>query len=171
MPEAARGAGPSEFHSAFYPGKLGMFAHGNFQIGLITSKAPQLDFGITFIPGLAGGDVFSIPKGAKHPDEAVGFLKWVMTDEPQVEVYAKGNFLPSRTDLVNNKYFNDNPKLIKAAGAVAIAQTPWTYHFNDLVNDASSPWLKMIQHRVFDGQIDDSIIEAKKRMHEIISEE
>jgi multiple sugar transport system substrate-binding protein len=51
MPEAVRGAGPSEFHSAFYPGKLGMFAHGNFQIGLITNKAPNLDFGITFIPG------------------------------------------------------------------------------------------------------------------------
>jgi len=94
-----------------------------------------------------------------------------MTDEPQVEVYAKGNFLPSRTDLVNNKYFTGNPKLIKAAGAVAIAQTPWTFHFNDMVNDASSPWLKMIQRSVFDGQIDDAITEAKKRMREIISEE
>jgi multiple sugar transport system substrate-binding protein len=179
MPEAVRGAGPSEFHSAFYPGKLGMFAHGNFQIGLITNKAPNLDFGITFIPGLkegevssfAGGDVISIPKGAKHPDEAVAFLQWVMTDEPQIEVYAKGNFLPSRTDLVNNKYFKDNPKLLKAAGAVAIAQTPWTFHFNDMVNDASSPWLKMIQRSVFDGQIDDAITEARKRMKEILSEE
>jgi hypothetical protein len=40
-----------------------------------------------------------------------------------------------------------------------------------MVNDASSPWLKMIQRSVFDGQIDDSIVEARKRMHEIISEE
>jgi multiple sugar transport system substrate-binding protein len=179
MPEAVRGAGPSEFHSAFYPGKLGMFAHGNFQIGLIKNKAPDLDFGITFIPGLkegqvssfAGGDVISIPKASKHAADAIGFLKWVMTDEPQIEVYAKGNFLPSRTDLVNNKYFKDNPKLIKAAGAVAIAETPWTFHFNDMVNDASSPWLKLIQRSVFDGQTDDAIAEAKKRMHEIISEE
>jgi multiple sugar transport system substrate-binding protein len=84
MPEAVRGAGPSEFHSAFYPGRLGMFAHGNFQIGLIKNKAPNLDFGITFIPGLregevssfAGGDVISIPKGSKHADDAVAFLKW-----------------------------------------------------------------------------------------------
>jgi hypothetical protein len=29
----------------------------------------------------------------------------------------------------------------------------------------------MIQRSVFDGQIDDAIAEAKKRMHEIISEE
>jgi multiple sugar transport system substrate-binding protein len=40
-----------------------------------------------------------------------------------------------------------------------------------MVNDASSPWLTMIQRSVFDGQIDDAIAEAKKRMHEIISEE
>jgi multiple sugar transport system substrate-binding protein len=40
-----------------------------------------------------------------------------------------------------------------------------------MVNDASSPWLKMIQRAVFDGQIDDAITEAKKRMHEIIGEE
>jgi multiple sugar transport system substrate-binding protein len=63
MPEAVRGAGPSEFHSAFYPGKLGMFAHGNFQIGLIKNKAPDLDFGITFIPGLKEGEVSSFAGG------------------------------------------------------------------------------------------------------------
>ena len=63
MPEAVRGAGPSEFHSGFYPGKLGMFAHGNFQIGLITNKAPDLDFGITFIPGLKEGEVSSFAGG------------------------------------------------------------------------------------------------------------
>jgi hypothetical protein len=40
-----------------------------------------------------------------------------------------------------------------------------------MVNDASSPWLKLIQLSVFDGQIDDAMTEAKKRMHEIISEE
>jgi hypothetical protein len=64
-----------------------------------------------------------------------------------------------------------DPEGIKAAGAVAIAETPWTFHFNDMVNDASSPRVKLIQRSVFDGQTDDAIAEAKKRMHEIISEE
>ena len=64
--------------------------------------------------------MISIPKASKHATVAIAFLKWMMTDEPQIEVYAKGNFLQSRTDSVNNKYFKNNPKLIKATNCLSI---------------------------------------------------
>jgi multiple sugar transport system substrate-binding protein len=48
-----------------------------------------------------------------------------------------------------------------------VAQTPWTFHFNDMSNDNSSPWIEMLQTAIFDGDIDGAITKAKKRMKQI----
>ena len=82
-------------------------------------KAPNLDFGVAFLPGpspgdvssFAGGDVLTIPATAKHAAKALEILEWILTDEPQLEVYAKTGNLPSRTDLTKNKYFAADPRL------------------------------------------------------------
>ena len=36
-----------------------------------------------------GGDLVVIPKGSKRVDDAVDFMKFLLSDEVQVEVYAK----------------------------------------------------------------------------------
>ena len=152
-----------------------MQAGANYAVALIKEEAPDLDFGVAFLPGprrgevssFAGGDVLTIPAAAKHAAKALEFLNWLMTDEPQLEVYAKTGNLPARTDLTKNKYFAADPRLTRTAEALAIAQTPWTFHFNDMSNASSSPWIEMVRTAIFDGDIDGAIAKAKKRMRAI----
>src|SRR6516225_7611862 len=74
----------------------------NYGVAVIKEKAPDLDFGVAFLPGprrgevssFAGGDVLAIPAAAKHAAKAVEFLNWVLGDEPQLEVYAKSGNMP-----------------------------------------------------------------------------
>jgi len=161
--------------AAFMSGKIGMQAAANYAVPLLKEKAPGLDFGVAFLPGpnpgdvssFAGGDVLTIPATAKHAAKALEFLNWVLTDEPQLEIYARTGNLPSRTDLTQNKYFAADPRLIKTAEALAIAQTPWTFHFNDMSNDDSSPWIGMVRTAIFEGDIDGAVAKAKKRMKQI----
>ncbi len=152
-----------------------MQAGPNYTVPVLKEKAPGLDFGVAFLPGpgqgdassFAGSDVLTIPAAAKHAAKALEFLNWVITDEPQLEVYAKTGNLPSRTDLANNKYFAADPRLTKTAEALTIAQTPSTFHFNDMSNASSSPWIEMLRTAIFEGDIDGAIAKAKKRMKQI----
>ncbi len=176
IPKYAK-ADPGDDHTmaVFRSGKIGMQAAPNYAVPLLKEKAPNLDFGVAFLPGpsqgdvssFAGGDVLTIPAAAKHAAKALEVLNWVLTDEPQLEVYAKTGNLPSRTDLAKNKYFAADPRLTKTAEALAIAQTPWTFHFNDMSNDSSSPWIELVRTAIFEGDIDGAIAKAKKRMKEI----
>jgi len=177
IPEYAKADAGEHTHTmaVFMSGKVGMQAAANYAVALVKEKAPNLDFGVAFLPGpspgdvssFAGGDVLTIPATAKHAATALEFLNWVLTDEPQLEVYAKTGNLPARTDLTKNKYFAADPRLTKTAEALAIAQTPWTFHFNDMSNASSSPWIEMVRTAIFEGDIDGAIVKAKKRMKQI----
>jgi multiple sugar transport system substrate-binding protein len=159
----------------FRTGKIGMQAGPNYVIPLLKAKAPEVEFGVAFLPGpvqgevssFAGGDVLTIPAVAKHAAKALEFLNWIITDEVQLDVYAKTGNLPARTDLARNQYFAADPRLTKAAEALAIAQTPWTFHFNEMASASASPWIEMLQTAVFEGDIDGAIAKAKKRMKQI----
>ncbi len=118
-----------------------------------------MNFGVTFLPGMeegqksafVGGDVIAIPKGSKHADIALQLIKWELTDDAQLEGLAKNNIIPSRTDLADNKYFDD-PRVVTTAKAVGVGYVPWVFHFNDMVNSNSSPWIEMLQTAIFDGR-------------------
>lgn len=165
----------ANFMTNFLAGNVGLQGTGNFAIGLAKEQAPDLNFGISFLPGpnegdvssFAGGDILTIPSGAEHKDEALEVLKWVLTDDPQLEVYASTGNLPARTDLASNRYFDADPRLTRTAEALAVAQTPYTYWFFELSNDPAGPWLEMLQTAIFDGDIDGAIGHAKERMNEI----
>jgi hypothetical protein len=88
-------------------------------------------------------------------------------DEPQLEIYARSGNLPARTDFTKNKYFAADPRLVKTAEALAIAKTPWTFHFNDMSNDSASPWITMVRTAIFEGDIDGAIAKARTRMKQI----
>jgi multiple sugar transport system substrate-binding protein len=47
---------------------------------------------------------------------------------------------------------------------------PWVFHFNDMVNSDSSPWIQMIESAVFDGKIDEAIAADKAKMKDIASD-
>ena len=109
--------------------------------------APNLNFGVTFLPGMkdgevssfVGGDVVAIPVGSKHVALAKAFIAWELTDEAQLEGLAKNNILPSRPALADNKYFAADPRIVTTAKALGIGYVPWVYHFADMVNSELEP--------------------------------
>ena len=175
VPESAQADTGANFQAVFETGKLGMQGSGGFAIAALKTNHPEIDFGIAHLPGIkpenassfVGGDVIAIPKGSKHADLAKKFIAWQLTDEAQLEGLAKNNILPSRTDLAENEYFKAEPRYVTTAKAVGIGQTPWVFHFNDMVNSDSSPWLQMLQTAIFDGDIDGAMSTAREAMKTI----
>jgi multiple sugar transport system substrate-binding protein len=178
IPESAEADTGANFTATFETGTVGMQGSGGFAISLLKANHPDMDFGIAPIPGLqegqassfVGGDVIAIPKGAKQAELATEFIKWQLTDEAQLEGLAKNLILPSRTDLADNKYFQAEPRYIVTAQAVGIGQTPYAFHFNDMVNADQSPWLTMLQTAIFDGDVDGAIEQARETMREIAAQ-
>lgn len=178
VPESAEADNGQNFVANFSSGKIGMQGAGGFLISDLKANAPQIDFGVGFLPGVekgqassfVGGDVIAIPRGSKHKDLALDFITWQLSDEAQLEGLAKNNILPSRTDLADNKYFADEPRVVTTAKALAIGYTPWALRFNDMVNSDSSPWIVMLQTAVFDGDVDGAIAEAQEALQAIAAE-
>ncbi|RBP16221.1 carbohydrate ABC transporter substrate-binding protein (CUT1 family) [Roseiarcus fermentans] len=178
IPKNAQADNGANFTSEFMTGKIGVQGTGGFLLSELKKNAPNLDFGVTFLPGakegqassFVGGDVVAIPAGSKHLDLAKKFIAWELTDEAQLEGLAKNNILPSRPALADNKYFAADPRVVTTAKALGIGYVPWVYHFADMVNSDSSPWINMFQRAIFDGDVDGAIAEARQKMKEIAGE-
>jgi multiple sugar transport system substrate-binding protein len=170
------------FAEQFGSGKVGIMGTGNFNLYLLKDQNPELfngNVGITFLPGLekgsaasfAGGDIVAIPKGSKRVADAVDFMKFILSDEVQVESYAKLLNLTTRGDMAKNKYFDENPLVQKMATALDVARTPYTLKFFELINSPQGPWLQMLQRVYYtDDPIDTIIAEAKDQMKAIATE-
>jgi len=176
IPPGAQTDTGSNFFAAFQTGKIGMDGSGAFAISTLKANNPDIDFGVTYLPGqnggkssFAGGDLFGIPKGSKYVKEAFEFVQWMLSDNVQLEQFAKNSQLPVRTDLVKNKYFDLDPRLSTNASAMGLGKTPYSVKYNDLFNDANGPWLAMLQSAIFDGKIDDAIANAQQAFTQILT--
>lgn len=88
----------------FYLGKIAMKCMHYMQIEEIRRYAPDLDYGVGFIPApedgeqhssWVGGWCVAIPKGSRHPDEAWEFIRWISaTADGTNAVGTINNFLP-----------------------------------------------------------------------------
>jgi multiple sugar transport system substrate-binding protein len=164
------------FHLQFGSGKVGMMGTGNFNISLAREQNPKMKFGIALLPGLQpgssasfiGGDLVVVPKGSKRVADAVNVMKFLLSDEVQVEVYAKALNLTTRSDMVDNKYFKAEPLVQDVAKALTVGRTPYTLTFFEQINSPQGPWLKMLQRAYYtDDNLDTVIADAKKAMKDI----
>ena len=156
-----------------------MMGTGNFNISLVKEQNPTMNYGITLLPGVksgevssfAGGDIVTIPNGSKRVDDAVDFMKWLLSDDTQLEGYAKNLDLTTRGDMSDNKYFKETPAVLDAAKALAVANTPYTLKFFELINSPQGPWLQMLQRAYYeDTDMDTVIADGKKAMRAISDE-
>ena len=76
------------------------------------------------VSSFAGGDIVTIPKGSKRVEDAVDFMKFILSDEVQVEGYAKMLNLTTRSDMATNKYFEKEPLVQDVAKALEVGRTP-----------------------------------------------
>lgn len=167
------------FHLQFGSGKVGIMGTGNFNITLAREQNPGMNFGITLLPGLepgssasfAGGDIVTVPKGSKRVSDAVDFMKFILSDEVQVEVYAKMLNMTTRGDMVDNKYYAEEPLIQDVAKAIEIGVTPYTLKFFELINSPQGPWLQMLQRVYYtDEPIEQIVADAKEQMKAIAAE-
>lgn len=177
IPESAEVDTGANFVSAFVGGNIGIAGTGGFLISLMERDHPEFDYGLTLLPGLnagevsgfVGGDVVAIPADGANEAVAREFLSWVLSDEAQLEGLAKNSILTTRTDLADNEYMAGNEKVQVTAQALAAGYVPWVFHFSDMVNSDSSPWITMLQTGIFDGDIEGAIEVAREEMLGIAS--
>jgi multiple sugar transport system substrate-binding protein len=175
----ARAENGETFAKRFGAGNLGMMGTGNFNIVLARDQNPDIQFGISLLPGLEsgkyasfiGGDLVVIPKGSTRVDDAVDFMQFLLSDEVQVEGYAKLLNLTTRSDMTDNQYFNAEPLVQDVARALEVGQTPYTLTFFEQINSPQGPWLQMLQRVYYtDDPIDQIIADAKDQMKAIASQ-
>jgi multiple sugar transport system substrate-binding protein len=177
--EDARAETGETFAQRFGSGKIGIMGTGNFNITLAQEQNPDMDFGVALLPGVesgqvasfAGGDIVTIPKGSERVDDAIDFMKFLLSDDTQVEGYAKMLNLTTRADMADNKYFQENPKVQDVAKALDVARTPYTLKFFELINSPQGPWLQMLQRAYYeDTDLDTIISDAQAQMKAIAAE-
>ena len=177
IPENAEVDTGANFVSAFASGKIGIAGTGGFLISLMKREHPDFNYGLTLLPGaepgqvsaFVGGDVVAVPANGKNEAAAREFVTWVLTDEAQLQGLAKNSILTTRTDLADNEFTKGNDKVLTTAQALAAGYVPWVFHFADMVNSDSSPWIIMVQTAIFDGDIDGAIETARAEMLAIAS--
>jgi multiple sugar transport system substrate-binding protein len=169
------------FHLQFGTGQLGNMGTGNFNITLARDQMVgppdhTFDFGISLLPGLdsgkyasfIGGDLVVVPQGSDKVDDAVEFMKFILSDNEQVEGYAKLLNLTTRSDMADNKYFQAEPLVQDVAKALAVGRTPYTLTFFEQINSPQGPWLQMLQRVYYtDDDLDTVIADAKDAMKKI----
>ena len=106
--------------TAFFPqGNIGIMPMPASLQGMANDKLKDEDIGVTPIAGVnggqstfVGGDSIGISRDSKVADQAWNFLAWMLDDEAQVEVVAKGGNVVARTDLADNQYSSADPRLV-----------------------------------------------------------
>jgi multiple sugar transport system substrate-binding protein len=95
-------------------------------------------------------------------------MKFLLSDQVQVEVYAKALNLTTRTDMVDNKYFKAEPLVQDVAKALDVGRTPYTLTFFEQINSPQGPWLRMLQRAYYTSDpLEQIIADAKKQMKAI----
>ncbi|SCB60375.1 carbohydrate ABC transporter substrate-binding protein, CUT1 family [Rhizobium aethiopicum] len=158
----------------FTNGKIGQQSLGAFATGTLVTQHPEINFGVTLIPGVdgkpssfAGGDNFVITKGTKKIDAVKDFLGYIYSEDGQ-KVMAKYGSLPTRGDIADRVLEGLDPRMQVGLKAISVAKTPYTLQFNDLINSANGPWATFTNAAIFGDDVDGAFSSAQSEMQSII---
>jgi multiple sugar transport system substrate-binding protein len=167
-------AGPT-WLGALQNGKIGIAPGPSVWLGLIEEQS-DIDMGVAPIPGIdggestfVGGDAIGIGATSENADAAWDFLAWTMSDEAQVEVIAKNKGVPTRTDLAENKYSAEDPRIVTVNSLMAKGETPYARNFNASFNDPQSPWLETVRGALF-GEADKALSDGNSAITESLQQ-
>ncbi|MDK1387754.1 sugar ABC transporter substrate-binding protein [Sinorhizobium sp. 8-89] len=158
----------------FTNGKIGQQSLGAFAIGTLVTEHPDINFGVTLIPGVnggtssfAGGDNFVITKGTKKIDAVKEFLEYTYSMDGQ-RIMAKYGSLPTRGDIADKVLEGLDPRMQVGIKAIEVAKTPYTLQFNDLINSANGPWATFTNAAIYGDDVDGAFSNAQSEMQSII---
>lgn len=159
---------------SFTNGRIGQQSLGAFAIGSLVTDYPDINFGVTMIPGatggtssFAGGDNFVVTKGTPKIAVVKEFLEYIYSEDGQ-KIMAKNGSLPTRGDIAEKVMQGLDPRLQVGIDAIAVAKTPYTLQFNDLINSANGPWATFTSAAIFGDDVDGAFASAQSEMQSII---
>jgi multiple sugar transport system substrate-binding protein len=159
---------------SFTNGKIGQQSLGAFAIGTLVTQHPEINFGVTLIPSVdgktssfAGGDNFVVTKGTPKLESVKKFLEYTYSLEGQ-KIMAKYGSLPTRGDIANEVLEGLDARLKVGIDAIAVAKTPYTLQFNDLINSSNGPWATFINAAIYGDDVDGAFANAQSEMQSII---
>jgi multiple sugar transport system substrate-binding protein len=155
VPESAKNESGPTWTQLFTEGKVGIQPMGATALqGL--KEGPDLQVGVAPIPGLdggsssfVGGDVLGISSNSQHAAAAWDFISWTLSEDAQVDVVAKSKNITVRSDLADNSYAKEDPRLGVFNKLAGEGQTPISVNFGKTFNDPNGPWTQTIIDAIF----------------------
>jgi multiple sugar transport system substrate-binding protein len=149
----------------FEAGKVGILP-GDY--GFATKMKNKAEFADAPLPAVGGGDYatfdggddFVIPKGASNPSGAWEFAQWVLQQHQQAE-YPSLGMTPVRTDVLTPAFKAANPYDAVALNALAKGSVEYTLAYNAVFNAPGSPWFKMFEAAVYNGNLNGGLQEGQ----------
>ncbi|WP_035856751.1 ABC transporter substrate-binding protein [Cryptosporangium arvum] len=155
VPKAVKNEGGPTWVQAFGEGKIGIQPLGATALQTFT-EGPGLEIGVAPIPGLTGGessfvggDVVGISSNSTKAAQAWDFISWTLSEQAQVEVIAKNKNITVRSDLADNTYARQDPRLKVFNDLAGKGRTPISVNFGKTYNDPNGPWTATIIDAVF----------------------
>ncbi|MBB5751679.1 multiple sugar transport system substrate-binding protein [Prosthecomicrobium pneumaticum] len=174
VPEGAQTDSGANFFAAFAAGNIGIAPSGAFAIGALNTQYPDIEYGLTYLPGkeggwssFAGGDNFVVTKGTPKLAVLKEFLDYAYSLEGQTLLASRGS-LPVRGDIAKEALKGLDPRYQTAADAMAKGKTPYSVVFNDIINSQNGPWVQMVNEVFFGDDVDGSLATAQETMQSII---
>jgi multiple sugar transport system substrate-binding protein len=141
VPPGSPTYGGQQAYDAFTSGKASMIVYGNFKVSDLNLNFPKINYGVALIPknegkqhsSFAGGDLIALSSTTKHEKEAWEFVNFALSNEVQVEYYAKNGTIPVRKEFFDNPYFNKEPRFKVFTEALKLAKTPYSTKHNEIL--------------------------------------
>ena len=176
MPSGAQTDTGANFFAAFAAGNIGICPSGAFAIGALNTQYPNINYGITHLPGkdggwssFAGGDNLVITKGTTKLPVIKAFLDYAYSLEGQT-MLAKYGSLPVRGDTAAAALKNLDARYQVAEDAMQKGHTPYSVVFNDMINSSNGPWIQALQDAVFGDDPDGALKQGQEAMQAIIDQ-
>ena len=152
----------------FEAGKVGILPGDYGFAAAFTTPAQHAEFADAPLPGVTGnsystfdgGDDFVIPAGAPNASGAWEFIKWALEPQQQVKYPSEG-MTPIRTDVLTPSFSATNPYDAVALRALAKGSVEYTLAYDAVYNEPGSPWFKMFEDAVYNGNLAAGIQEGQ----------
>jgi multiple sugar transport system substrate-binding protein len=152
----------------FEAGKVGILPGDYGFAAAFTTPAQHAEFADAPLPGVTGsnystfdgGDDFVIPAGAPNASGAWEFIKWALEPQQQVKYPSQG-MTPIRTDILTPQFTTTNPYDAIALKALAKGSVEYTLAYDAVYNEPGSPWFKMFENAVYNGNLSAGIQEGQ----------
>jgi multiple sugar transport system substrate-binding protein len=160
----------------FEQGKVGILPGAYGFSAAMTSAQQKKDLADAPLPAVDGGsystfdggDDFVIPAGAPNASGAWEFIKFALDEKQQFQFPALGD-TPIRTDILTPAFAAKYPYDAVAVKALGKGSVEYTLAYDAVYNEPGSPWFKMFEEAVYNGNVDNAISQGQPNIQTTLS--